>query len=181
MEVIIQNKEEIKTALAQQYQRIFDFLKELSSDDFARSYEEGKWSCGQHLLHLIKSTKAVNKALRMPKMALAGMFGKKNDRPERSYQEIVEKYHAKLAVADTSNNAFGADPVSAEDKKGIESKLHRELESLLSIIDKWDEEKMGIYLLPHPLLGKMTIREILLFTVYHTEHHFLNFQKGLSQ
>ena len=37
---------------------------------------------------------------------------------------------------------------------------------------KFSVSDLDTYLLPHPLLGKMTIREISLWTAYHTEHHY---------
>lgn len=37
---------------------------------------------------------------------------------------------------------------------------------------------MSTLLLPHPLLGKLTVREFGYFTHYHTEHHFKNIQKA---
>ena len=33
------------------------------------------------------------------------------------------------------------------------------------------EEELDTYLIPHPLIGKMTLRELLFFTVYHIGHH----------
>ena len=33
------------------------------------------------------------------------------------------------------------------------------------------EKNLDTLIIPHPLMGKMTIREILMWTAYHTEHH----------
>ncbi|UPT65903.1 MAG: DinB family protein [Sphingobacteriales bacterium JAD_PAG50586_3] len=33
------------------------------------------------------------------------------------------------------------------------------------------DSKLDTYLVPHPLLGKVTLREILFFTILHTEVH----------
>ena len=52
------------------------------------------------------------------------------------------------------------------------SKLVKEEKRLAKKIQKWTESDLDTYLLPHPLLGKMTIREIALWTAYHTEHHY---------
>jgi hypothetical protein len=35
----------------------------------------------------------------------------------------------------------------------------------------WREADLDRYLLPHPLLGKLTLREMLHFTLYHNYHH----------
>jgi hypothetical protein len=42
---------------------------------------------------------------------------------------------------------------------------------LASSIGRWREEDLDYYRLPHPLLGKLTVREMLFFTVYHNYHH----------
>jgi hypothetical protein len=54
--------------------------------------------------------------------------------------------------------------------------LKAENQKMVDFINKWKAADMEIYLLPHPLLGKLTIREMLLFTIYHIEHHFVNLQ-----
>jgi uncharacterized damage-inducible protein DinB len=44
-------------------------------------------------------------------------------------------------------------------------------------IDKISEEDLDKHILPHPLIGKTTIREILYFTIYHVQHH----QKAIKE
>ncbi len=42
---------------------------------------------------------------------------------------------------------------------------------LAAKVPGWSEHALDLYRLPHPLLGKLTVREMLLFTVYHNAHH----------
>jgi hypothetical protein len=35
----------------------------------------------------------------------------------------------------------------------------------------WGESELDSYILPHPILGKLTIREMLFFTLYHDTLH----------
>ena len=37
------------------------------------------------------------------------------------------------------------------------------------------------YVLPHPLLGKVTLREMLYFTIHHNEHHLELLKAGLRK
>ncbi|NBX80802.1 MAG: DinB family protein, partial [Flavobacteriales bacterium] len=37
--------------------------------------------------------------------------------------------------------------------------------------DNFTEDDLDKYVLPHPLLGKLTLREMLCFTIYHVKHH----------
>ena len=41
-------------------------------------------------------------------------------------------------------------------------------------IGSWREQDLDRYVLPHPLLGKLTLREMLFFTLYHNYHHVRN-------
>lgn len=41
-------------------------------------------------------------------------------------------------------------------------------------------DELDKYILPHPLLGKLTIREMMYFTIYHVEHHKKLTERGLN-
>ncbi|MCB9182399.1 MAG: DinB family protein [Flavobacteriales bacterium] len=47
----------------------------------------------------------------------------------------------------------------------------RTLDLLCKRTSRWSESDLERYLLPHPLLGKLTLREMLYFTLYHVQHH----------
>ena len=51
------------------------------------------------------------------------------------------------------------------------SKRAEQSQQLWSAVGSWREADLDRYLLPHPLLGKLTIREMLFFTLYHNYHH----------
>jgi hypothetical protein len=38
-------------------------------------------------------------------------------------------------------------------------------------LNNWKDADMDRYSLPHPLLGTITVREILFFTIYHSMRH----------
>jgi len=38
-------------------------------------------------------------------------------------------------------------------------------------IKNYNEANLDKYIIPHPLLGKLTLREMLFFTIHHNEHH----------
>jgi len=48
---------------------------------------------------------------------------------------------------------------------------------LLATIHPWPESDLDRCLLPHPLLGKLTVREMIFFTLYHNLHHVQNVQR----
>jgi len=40
-----------------------------------------------------------------------------------------------------------------------------------AVLERWDDKRLDRYQLPHPVLGKLTVREMLFFTLYHNKHH----------
>ena len=55
-----------------------------------------------------------------------------------------------------------------------------EVTRLAGAIEGWSESALDRYRLPHPLLGKLTVREMLLFTFYHHEHHANTVKRRLA-
>ena len=58
-----------------------------------------------------------------------------------------------------------------ERKDVILEKLDKERHKMIKLIEKWDEKSLSKYVIPHPLLGKLSVREMLYFTILHTDHH----------
>jgi hypothetical protein len=45
--------------------------------------------------------------------------------------------------------------------------------ALHAALGRWGERSLDRLRLPHPALGTLTVREMLLFTLYHNLHHVL--------
>ena len=57
-------------------------------------------------------------------------------------------------------------------KEKVLDSFNKSMEILICTINnKWKDSQLDQYLAPHPLLGKLTLRELCYFTIYHTEHH----------
>lgn len=162
-------KSEIISNLEIQYNAFIVWLEKQDDNLFEVPYED-KWSPAQHADHIIKSTEPLNQALRLPKMALRTMFGK-NNRDERNYDEVVAKYESKIQAGGAASGRFVPKEIKNDQKAEIISTLRSEFFKLTAIIEKWDDKRLSSHLLPHPLLGKMTINEMLYFTIFHTEYH----------
>ncbi len=131
----------------------------------------GKWSPLQHLDHLVISIKAINRALRwVPKWVLRWRFGRPN-RPGRTYDELVARYLARLQERTFVNNPFASANVTGDHEAALRTAFVKEHEQFIRIFMKWSEKDLDAYLLPHPLLGKLTMREFLFFVSYHVGHH----------
>lgn len=133
-----------------------------------------KWSVAQHIIHLIIATKSTIPAFNVPKFLLRCYAGKSN-RPSKTYDELVAKYKLKLEQGGKASGRFIPKQITQqESKEKIVQSLSTSLQQLAnSIQKKWIDEQLDHYIAPHPLLGKITLRELCYFTIYHTNHHLL--------
>ncbi len=165
------SKDQLIQDLKKVFQNTIDWINNQPEDHFNKELIPDKWTIAGHLYHLIKSTKAVSQGMKMPKLGLRTMFGKSN-RPERTYQEMVEKYEGAL----TNSNLKAPDSYSAKsgrifNRSELIKRFEGELNDLIKALDKWQEDELGVYIMPHPAIGKCTLREFVYFTNLHTRHH----------
>lgn len=165
------NKTEIETLTEEKHNALCQWLSSHEDDKWIKG-PEGKWTTGQHIYHLIVSAQALNKALLLPKIVLSSKFGKSN-RATRTYDEVVLKYNTKLAENPNVESPLNKDMrlPTIKQKQEVINTLTKEKNTLLKRIGKWKEKDLDTYILPHPLLGRMPIREMMMFMGYHTEHH----------
>ena len=162
------------------FNETIDWVNEQPIENLNKEITVGKWPISHHLYHLVKSTRAVNKGLKMPKLVLRTMFGKCN-RPERTKEELKTKYINALAKTGIKAPAdYSAESNRVFKKDEILEKFNTVRNEMEIELEKWDEKKMSEYVLPHPAIGKCTIREMIYFTINHTYHH-LNLMKVLNK
>ena len=165
----IHNKPQIIAALNEKVDAFNKYIASLNKGEFEVS-PNGKWSAGQNLDHLVRSIKPLQIAYSLPKFALTILFGKAN-RPSRTYDELVTKYKSKLAAGGKASKQFIPLAVSFENKERLIKMYDAYKQKLVVRIEKLSEADLDEYILPHPLLGKLTLREMLYFTIHHNEHH----------
>ncbi|HYW51624.1 MAG TPA: DinB family protein [Gemmatimonadaceae bacterium] len=131
------------------------------------------WSAADHVRHLTRSMTLLIPALRLPRAALRVAFGTAI-RPSRSIGEIRDAYDAALRAGGTAGRFAPSPDRSAHDtvRRDRIMDTHSEtLRGLTQAMERWTEAQIDAYLLPHPLLGKLTVREMMLFTLIHNQHH----------
>lgn len=174
------SSDEIIAALSAETDAVHSFFADIDPDLFF-SAPAGIWSPADNLVHLIKSSAPVVMALKLPKLALRLRFGKAQA-ASRTVAEVRAEYTdvalAGGAVA-TGGYVPEVDDFSAENRTNILAKWHAKSSELVAVIPKWSEKHLDQYVLPHPLLGDMTVREILFFTLYHNMHHVNDVQRLL--
>jgi hypothetical protein len=163
------NKEEILQKLAEGFSLVDETLRKADNAIFYIR-KDNKWSVAENCKHLSLSVKPLNTAFSLPNFALL-FFGKLN-RPARNYDEMVEKYLQKLAEGAVATSQFVPEKISVENsKEDLIQELKKINDSFLKKVDDFTEDDLDKYLIPHPVLGKLTIREMLYFTICHTLHH----------
>ena len=170
----INTKSELLAALKDSNQRAEKWFGEMPAKDFFTRMGE-VWSPSDNVDHLIRAVKPIAKALRLPKITLQAMFGKP-DKPSMSFEELCKVYRDEIAKGAQASGRYLPNQESptndAEDKKkALLQAWSKANAELLSVVEKWDVDEMDRYLLPHPLIGKLTIREMIYFTIYHNLRH----------
>lgn len=165
------DKESIADLLEEKNQALLNFLEQQAPEKWEEG-PEGKWTTGQQALHLLQSIKPLNDALSMPKFLLRYKFGKAN-REVRDYDSIVQRYQERLKEAQgkTFRGSQNMKVPSLNDKEYILTRLQVESKKLQYKTKKISDKNLDTVVLPHPLMGKMPVREIIMWTAHHIEHH----------
>lgn len=159
----------LKSKLLANHQLFTTHISNLTSEAFLLS-RNNKWTAGQQLEHIYLSVKPVRQALSLPKFLLKFIFGKAN-RESRSYDDLVKKYLQKLESGGRAPGRFVPKSVHYAKRENLVMALDKEVNKLCSKLNRYTESELDTYIIPHPLLGKLTLREMIYFTIYHVTHH----------
>jgi hypothetical protein len=170
------NKSQIISELRQIQIELSDYVESLTPEAFEAAQGES-WSASGYLKHLILSNKPFVKGLNLPKGKLAEMFGQ-TENGSRSYDEMVAVYKGRLAEGIRAENYdkvtpdFYRLPDEVTDEKAYFVETWNDThEKLYLALDSWEESDLDRYLIPHPAMGTITIREMLYFTIAHNRLH----------
>ncbi len=171
-------KENIADLLEEKHGELIDWLKNQSNESWDQG-PEGKWTTGQHALHLLQSLKPLNTALSVPKFILKYKYGKSN-RDVRSYDAVAKRYDERLkqAKGKTYRGSQNIKVPTLKDKNYILNRIQVEQKKLQHKTRKLKDDHLDNLILPHPLMGKMPLREIIMWTAYHVEHHTEKLKKN---
>jgi hypothetical protein len=168
---------EIITALERQEADSAAYWNAFDEATFFKKIGTG-WSPADTVRHLAKSNRPVAKALRYPKILLRILFGAA-PRPSISYEELVANYRKKLSEGGQAGSF--APSSSEKDRATIMGDFTSTQRDLRANISRWSDKQLDRLQMPHPLLGKLTVREILLFTLYHQRHHVDAINRRLAE
>jgi uncharacterized damage-inducible protein DinB len=133
---------------------------------------EGKWSIAQHVQHLVISTKTSTAAFALPKF-IVRLVGGRTNRASLDYDALVKAYLGKLAQGGKASGRYIPQKINANTPKEkiIYNWKQASATYLRALKANLKKDQLDLYQVPHPLLGKITLRELGYFTIYHTIHH----------
>jgi hypothetical protein len=176
---------EILRALAESETAVAGFIAALPAAEFVHR-EPGTWSPAMQLRHLDRSVRAVARGLAIPRLLLRLRFGRART-PSRPFARLRDDYRALLAAGGRSSAEFT--PAPDEAAPGGEDAYRAQLlarwadanQRLRSAVASWPESALDRLRMPHPLLGLLTVREMLFFTCYHAHHHVAGMERRRAE
>ncbi|TMU57410.1 DinB family protein [Flagellimonas algicola] len=164
-------KDEIIQQLNQNHLAFAKKLESLGNEDFTR-IPGPKWTAGQQLDHILKSVVPTAKIFNTPPKVLEEKFGLAQN-PSRSYNTLVDDY---LKILESLRDfvlpeRFVPTRITIENRKQTLSELLAAIASLNRGLQLFDEAVLDSHRIVHPAMGKLTLREMLYFTIYHVTHH----------
>ena len=138
------HKSEIITASHKIFGEFSDYCLNISDDIFFRQPAD-KWSIAQNVDHIIISTKQTKLAYLLPKFIVRLYTGRPN-RPSRSYDELVKKYHAKLEAGGKASGVFIPKIITGVSKEKLMNSWMKISAAYINILDKnWKDEQLDNY------------------------------------
>ncbi len=171
---------EIQQGLQAVEKEVIDYCTFLQEEEFFRQYGE-QWSAAQQVKHLVIATKAATLAFSIPWFIVKRIGGIAN-RPSRTYDELVAKYKFKLGQGGKAGKKYTPAPIlPGYGKQNLLNEFGKAMQKITRLIVKRaTEDKLDYYVVPHPLLGKITLRELCYFTHLHTLHHLKSIRERIS-
>jgi hypothetical protein len=158
-------KEDLIKSFAENHNDVIVYVNSLTDQQFLYNYNE-KWTAGQQLSHIYLTLIPFLKVLPSKDFILS-KFGK-IDRPTWNYETVIEKY---LTTTLKAPSQYLPEKIILQQKATICTDLQAILKNISQLLDQYAEEEFDTFVLPHPLLGNLTIREMFYLMTYHPTHH----------
>ena len=177
------SREDLVSALSASERDVADFFASLTADELVLRVESA-WTATEQLTHLNTAVSAVAKGFAVPRILLRVRYGRSTS-SGRSYTLLRDDYRGRLAAGGRASGPFVPDHqmLSAAQGEALRHDLlvrwRRVNGRLREAVASWGENDLDTIRMPHPLLGKISAREMLYFTLYHAEHHVAATRKRL--
>jgi hypothetical protein len=160
-------KLEIIEALESNAQAIVEFFSQLPDPQFFVG-DPDHWGPAHHLLHLTRASASVEPALRSGALALHPTGHSRN------YAEVRDAATASLGATPRNRLLEMGRTVVIEPGARRADVVHAFATASAQVraaAATWTEDALDRHALTHPLIGLLTVREMMLFFVVHERHH----------
>jgi hypothetical protein len=162
-------REQLAAELLHQHRSFANFVASLDQNRYAYA-PPGKWNAGAQLDHLIRSVRPLVLAYRLPVWLPGLLFGPSKN-GSAAFADIARRYEAQLKAGAKATGAYIPKGIPFADRqRGLEALLEA-AERVAGMIRRMPEATLDRYRLPHPLIGKLSYREMAYFTIHHVGHH----------
>ena len=148
----------------------------LVPDNLFNASKQNKWTPAENMAHLLTATKMTLLPFKLPKFVPVLLYGKGKG-VSRTYEEIVEAYHKQLSTGAKASGVYIPKKTNYDRETLSRKSLDYGSKLAQAIEDNWSEAQLDNYQVKHPILGKLTMRELAYFTIYHNIHHMETIRK----
>jgi DinB superfamily len=168
---------ELVQALEARHKQVGEYFSSLPEEIFLAD-SAPKWNPAQHLIHLTRASSRIAQGFQA-RDALPN-----NDSGQvRSYEVVRETYIAALRQAPSAllEKNGAAVQVEANPSQDQILRAYRQAGTgLTQAVQTWTEADLDSKAMPHPLLGLLSVREMLEFVIYHDLHHLEGVRQTLG-
>ena len=165
---------EILAALEANSREIVEYFPTLSRETFF-SGDEQHWGPAHHLSHLTIAHKRVAKALAEP-----GKLPPHQRARSRTFEQVREVYTKRMAQVPPDELLRNPLPPRLEpgaSQAALVMEFHDASATLRVAAACWGDADFDARAIPHPFLGWLSAREMLLFFVHHDRSHLDNVRR----
>jgi hypothetical protein len=168
---------ELVQALAARQNELQTYFSSIPEDVFLAD-QGPKWNPAQHLIHLTKSGSRIAQGLQA-----SDQLPNHETQAPRGYETIRDTYLATLKLAPAELLAKVGASIQVETGSSQAQIIEKYLlagKQLREAAQTWSETELDAKAMPHPLLGLLSVREMLEFALYHDLHHLEGVRKTLG-
>lgn len=169
--------QQLMDSFYQNHKLFADYINSLSDERFLHAWN-GKWKPGQQMEHVYLCLVPINQAL-SSKEYIRNKFGV-IERPLMSYDQVIETYKNGLAAGGKAPGQFLPGEIPVSQKGVLTEKLLNILDAIKQQVSTYSEDELDTLVLPHPFLGKLSIRELFYLMSYHPTHHLEQTKRNLG-
>lgn len=174
---------EISGVLEVVHQRSVRFWNAFNTQAFLSPIGDA-WSPSDNVRHLTKTMRAVTLGLRLPRVPL-WLDAMRAPCASRSYDEMRVAYVDALTPGVTAGPFTPSTQAPPSDPDAERTRIMAfhaiAVDGLRSRLARWPESALDRRRLPHPLMGSITVREMMLFVLYHNQHHVETVRRRVAE